>query len=222
MRRRTPLGARLRHFVSGLGALARKPLLVRRRRGLIVALVGPNGAGKSTAAAGLRASLPFDTRILYMGLWKASTRRPGRARAIGKVATRPLWIWRRYLAAQYHVLRGRVVIFDRYVYEALLPPQPPLVFFKRVYFWALAHLVPEPTAVVVLDVAGHVAYGRKQENPPAELEFERHHYARLGATLSSVELVDAEADPEAVQADIAAIIWRELRGRWPGSPEDPS
>jgi thymidylate kinase len=220
IRRRTPLGRRLRHLVNGLAALARKPFLVPRRRGLILALLGPNGVGKSTAAAGLQASLPFESRILYMGLWKASNRRPGRARGIGRVATRPVWIWGRYLVAQYHQLRGRVVIFDRYVYEALLPPQPPLVVLKRAYFWSLAHLVPEPTAVVVLDVAGSVAYGRKQENPPEELERERVHYAQLGAKLSSVELVDAEADPDAVRAHIAAIIWRELRTRWRDSPGD--
>jgi thymidylate kinase len=221
MRRRTPAGRRLRHLTSGIAALARKPLLVRRRKGLSIALLGPNGVGKSTAATGLRASLPFEARILYMGLWKASNRNLGRARATYEIATRPLSIWTRYLVAEYHQLRGRVVIFDRYVYEALLPARPPLVVFKRPYFWLLAHLVPEPTAVIVLDVNGHVAYGRKQENPPAELEYERQHYARLRGRLASVELVDAGADPDTVQAEIAAIVWRGLRVRWRTAPEDP-
>ena len=40
--------------------VARKPLLVRRRRGVSLALLGPNGVGKSTAAAELQRSLPFD------------------------------------------------------------------------------------------------------------------------------------------------------------------
>jgi thymidylate kinase len=152
-----------------------------------------------------------------MGIWKTPSRH-GRARAIWRVATRPLRIWWRYLLAQYHQLHGRTVIFDRYVYEALLPPRPPLIPLKRAYFWLLVHLVPRPTAVVVLDVAGHIASGRKQENPPAELEFERRHYAELAARLSSADVVDAGADADDVRAKITAILWRELRSRWSGAP----
>jgi thymidylate kinase len=99
-----------------------------------------------------------------------------------------------------------------------LPPRPPLIPLKRAYFWLLVHLVPRPTAVVVLDVAGHIAYGRKQENPPAELEFERRHYAELVARLSSADVVDAGADADDVRAKITAILWRELRSRWSGAP----
>jgi len=127
---------------------------------------------------------------------------------------RPFRIWSRYLLAQYHQLRGRLVIFDRYVYEARLPARPPLLAFKRPYFWLLAHALPAATAAVVLDVPGHVAYGRKQENPPDELECERRIYAQLTGRVRSLELVDAGADADTVRAEITSIVWRELAARW--------
>jgi thymidylate kinase len=215
LRRRASRTLRLRLLARGLTRKMRKPLLVVRRRGVNVALLGPNGVGKSTAARSLQRSLPFESRVIYMGVWKSSARRSGgRGRQIGEIATRPLRIWLRYMFAQYHQSRGRVVIFDRYVYEAMLPAQPPLATLKSAYFRLLARSIPPPSAGVVLDVAGHVAYRRKQENPPAELESERRVYAGLTNRLSSLQVVDASADAEDVKAEITAIIWRAVRARW--------
>lgn len=192
---------------------ARKPLLLRRRMGVSVALLGPNGVGKSTVAAGLKDGFPLGSNVMYMGLWKGSGGTP--ARRAGEILLRPLRIWGRYSIALYHRARGRLVIFDRYVYEARLPAKPPLLAAKRPYFWLLGHAVPRPDATVVLDVAGHVAYGRKQENPPEELEQERRIYASLAGE-PSVELVDAARDPASVRADVSAIVWRKLCARWQG------
>ena len=47
-----------------------------------------------------------------------------------------------------------------------------------------------PLARVVLDVPGPVAYRRKGENPPDELEEERRVYRAL----SGVDVVDASAE----------------------------
>src|SRR4051794_18231941 len=207
------LGWRLRRLVAS----ARRPLLLRRRRGVSVALLGPNGVGKSTAAAGLRERFPFDSRLIYMGLWKARPR--GRGPAAVDPLLRPLRIWTRYLRARYHQLTGRLVIFDRYVAEAKLPAAPPLVALKKPYFWFLSHCVPSPDATVVLDVPGAVAYGRKQENPPEELESERRLYARLATSHPSVALVDASREAAAVRGDITAIVWRLLARRW--QPRQP-
>ena len=192
--------------------VARKPLLLRRRRGVSVALLGPNGVGKSTVAAGLQQGFPLGARVLHMGLWKTTATRPG-ARAV-EILTRPLRLWGRSAVAQYHQARGRLVIYDRYVYEARLPAKPPLLAAKRLYFWVLGHAVPAPDAAVVLDVAGEVAYGRKQENPPEELESERRVYAELAASEPLVELVDASKPPDAVRADVTAIVWDKVAARW--------
>jgi thymidylate kinase len=214
VKRRRTLRDRWRMLARRVVATARKPFLLRRRRGVNLALLGPNGVGKSTAAARLQQSFPFESRVVYMGIWKGSGGSPPRQAA--EVATRPLRIWWRYLRAQYHQLRGRLVIFDRYVYEARLPAGPPLLAAKRPYFWLLAHVVPPAQSAVVLDVPGHVAYGRKQENPPDELELERRFYASLAGRVPSLELVSAARSAEEVGAEITAIVWRDLASRWRG------
>jgi len=217
LRRRRSASERLRLMIRRGVRLARKPLLIRRRRGLNLALLGPNGVGKSTAAEGLQRSFPFESRVVYMGMWKQAVQARGPFSALFEIFVRPLRIWSRYLVAQYHQLRGRLVVFDRYVYEALLPAQPPLLALKRPYFWCLAHALPAAGAVIVLDVPGQVAYGRKQENLPDELESERRIYAELTGRVPSLELVDAGADAGTVRAEITTIVWRQLAARWQGA-----
>jgi len=192
--------------------VARKPLLLRRRRGLSLALLGPNGVGKSTVAAGLQQGYPLGATVLHMGLWKTAATRPG-ARVV-EILTRPLRLWGRSALAHYHQARGRLVIYDRYVYEARLPARPPLLAAKRLYFWLLGHAVPPPDAAIVLDVPGHVAYARKQENPPEELESERRVYAELAASEPLIELVDGSKPADAVRADVTAVVWDRVAARW--------
>jgi thymidylate kinase len=213
LRRRRPVAERSPAAAAGLAALARKPLLLRRRRGISVALLGPDGVGKSTVAAAVASAFPLESRVIYMGLWKATgSRAPG----LGAAAVRPLRIWRRYLLGQYHQLRGRLVIFDRYVHEAQLPPKPPFAGLKKPYFWLLAHAVPRAGATVVLDAPGAVAYGRKHESLPAESEEERRVYRRLAGSVPGVEIVDASRELAAVRAEVTAIVWRGLACRWAG------
>jgi hypothetical protein len=209
LRRRRPPRERARAVAAGVAARARKPLLVARRRGTSLALLGPNGVGKSSVAAAVRHGFPLESRVIHMGLWKATGR--------GAAALRPLRVWRRYLEGQYHQLRGRLVIYDRYVDEARLPAQGGRVALKRPYFWLLAHSLPRPDATVVLDVPGAVAYGRKQENPPEELERERRVYRGL----AQAQIVDASRDLAAVRGDVEAIVWRGLKRRWRSDERTP-
>ena len=215
--RRRPLRARAGSLATRAGRFARKPLLLPRRRGVSLALLGPNGVGKSTAADGLQKSFPFESRVVYMGMWKGQLGPPVLALRVTEIVARPLRVWAYYLLAQYHQLRGRLVVFDRYVYDALLPAKPPLVAIKRPYFWFLAHTLPSAGTVIVLDVPGQVAYGRKQENPADELESERRMYAQLTGRVRSLELVDARADADTVRAEITKIVWREIAARWRGA-----
>jgi len=197
------------------GRAARRPLLIRRRRGLSIALLGSNGAGKSTLAAELRARLPLPSALVYMGLWKLDE--PGGARALGAAVRRPLRMWLRYAGALRLQLHGRMVVFDRYVYDAQLPASPPFLALKRIYLRALTRALPRPDLAVVLDVPPEVAYARKQENSLEELDAERDVYRRLAARLPHAERVDGARPPDEVRADVTQLIWRRLSDRWRGA-----
>jgi hypothetical protein len=195
--------------------LARGPLTAVERRGISVVLLGPNGAGKSTVAARVLATYPAPARLCYLGLWK-QVRPAGPVLAGLRVLARPGVVWARYATSLRHRAAGRLVLFDRYVYDALLPPQPPLVALKRPYLWLLAHSCPPPTATVILDVPGGVAWERKGENSVDELEQERRSLRRLSERRRGVHVVDATRSVDEVAADVTAIAWACYRTRWTG------
>jgi thymidylate kinase len=209
--------ALLRAARSDPGAVARHAVRrLRPRRGLTVALLGPDGVGKSTVAAGVVAAYPLPARQVYMGMWQG-VNRPGRTRLYAAVAIllRPVKVrWRAAVAAA-HVARGRVVVFDRYTYDALLPVTGQLQWLKRPYFWLLAHAAPRPDLVLVLDLPGEVAFARKGEFTPAGLEAIRQGFLALAPRVGA-EVVDAAAAPEQVRADVVDRIWRRHRTRLGG------
>ena len=94
-------------------------------------------------------------------------------------------MWWRVACGAVHARRGRLVVFDRYTYDALLPITGSWRPLKRPYFWVLAHLAPRPDLVLVLDLPGEVAFARKGEFTPEGLEAVRQGFLalvpRLGA-----------------------------------------
>jgi thymidylate kinase len=213
-RRQLSRGERTRSTLRRVGRWLRKPLLLRRRRGVSVALLGANGAGKSTLAQGLKDSFCMPVASVYMGLW-ASGDAPARPTIPGlDIAVRPFKVWARYLLALSHQARGHLVVFDRYTYDALQDPQPPLAQLKRPYFWLLAHTCPPPDLVLVLDVPGTVSFARKGEYPAEELEGERRSYLRLRTRLPQLQVLDATQPRDRVRADAMERIWQQYRARW--------
>src|SRR3954452_23117734 len=182
------------------------------RRGANITLLGPHGVGKSTLVAGLREAIPFESRSIHMGLWKHSGGHP--ARQVAEILLRPASLWLRYVWARCQQALGRVVVFDRYVYEAWLPAHPPLLRLKRGYHWLLAHSVPGAQAAVVLDVPGEIAFTRKQENTAEELEEERRFYAEIARRRPGTAIVDASQEADAVRADVSEVLWQMLARRW--------
>lgn len=217
-RRRDRPGVVWRSLVGATMRGLEPMLLLGRRRGLSVALMGPDGAGKSTLAAGIAEEFGLPVRRVYMGMWATTARRrvPGLA-----IAIRPFAMWRRWLIARFHVAVGRLVIFDRYTYDALIPPTGSLTTLKRAYFWLLSHTIPAPDLVFILDAPGDLLHARKGEFDPDRLETDRMHFRSFAGRVPNVVVVDATRDPEAVRAEVTDRIWRRFAGgpgAWSGVP----
>jgi thymidylate kinase len=194
-----------------------RPLQAWSRRGISVALLGPDGAGKSTLARGIQSSFYFPVRCVYMGLWARREAVSSKPLLVLEIAFRPLVIWRRYLESLRHRTLGRLVVFDRYVYDAMLPPTGSLVQLKRLYFWLLSRLCPAPHLVLVLDVPGRVMHLRKAEHDAERLEADREQFRRLLGRLSNAERVDADRPADVVLADVLGRIWRRYADRTSGT-----
>lgn len=218
--RRHPIEVWPRVLRNGTLQHATKLLTLLRRRGLSVALLGPDGAGKSTLAAGVEDSFFFPARALYAGLYpRGSARRRGVPGL--RFAGRLLRLWRNCLVARYHQARGRLVVFDRYVYDALLPPTRELGARGRVRRWLLAHACPPADLVVLLDAPGELVFGRKGEHSVAVLDEQRRRYLELAIRLPQLVVVDAAQEAEDVRRIVTATIWRRYADRWLGWPRPP-
>jgi thymidylate kinase len=211
-RARRELGPRLAAAARKLRGRVRA---ARGMRGVGVALLGPDGAGKSTLAAGLQRTFPLPVRQVYMGLTGGMLRRVDKLRIPGVVrAGRLLVIWSRYLRAQYHLARGRLVVFDRYIYDSEVPTPFPLGPSARVARWIDGHACPGPDVVVILDAPGAVMHERKGEYDPAMLEEWRERFRGVRRRAPDAEIVDASRAPEVVLRDVSARVWRRYLARW--------
>jgi thymidylate kinase len=185
------------------------------RRGLSVALLGPDGAGKSTLIAGIRKSFIFPVRTVYMGLTGGFLPYADTLRVpILVVLGRLLIFWYRYLVAQYHRTLGRLVLFDRYIYDAEVPTPYPLNRLERVYRWIDGHAIPAPDLVLLLDAPGEVMYRRKGEYSPETLEQWRVHFLALRRHVNHLEVVDSTIPEDALRTAVINLIWCRYADRW--------
>jgi thymidylate kinase len=199
-------------------------------RSLMVALLAPDGGGKTTLATELVRRFFLPSRYIYMGTnieastvglpttrwFQARSKRPKQA---GQM---PAWAlarglrfvnnmveqWYRYGISYYHSMRGRLILFDRYIYDRQLDATRKRSLKTRARRWLLAAAAPKPDLVVFLDAPGELLYARKGEHSPEILEQQRQHYLGLREHIPQMVVVDATRDADQVRQTVTALIWR--------------
>jgi thymidylate kinase len=199
-------------------------------RSLTVALLAPDGGGKTTLATELTRRFYLPSRYIYMGSnIEASTvglptTRWIQARSMRpqKAGQMPVWAmarglrfvnnlaeqWYRYATSYYYMMRGRLILFDRYVYDGQLNASRKRSLKARARRWLLSAAAPKPDLVIFLDAPGEVLYARKGEHSPAILEQQRQHYLGLREHIPQMVVVDATRDAEQVRRSVTSLIWR--------------
>jgi thymidylate kinase len=222
----SPLRDELRRCVrgSGRGCGQRLTAWLRSRFGLVlnaggrpgmrVALLGPDGAGKSTLIADLAERLPLPTRTFYLGLYGVQAERRSAAKLSRVVLLRRIVrLWRAYVAGWYHRYGGRLVLYDRHGYEALMPARSGHTSSRRrILRLLVGRLAPRPELVVLLDAPSEVLRARKPEHTIRELDGQRRRYRYLAQRVPATLVVDTAAGTESVRRQLAKAIWRRLAG----------
>jgi thymidylate kinase len=206
---RQELGVRLPARTLVRRAARRLPGLrpADRLPGSLVAVLGPDGAGKTTLSDALTAQVPLPTRYVYMGMWRETRWDPYVRRVpggrLGRLLVR---VFRSVTRARYHRARGRLVVVDRFVYDALLAgPQSSLG--ERVANAAMLRLGPTPDVLLLLDAPGELMFRRKGEHSAEVLEQRRQAYLALRDRLPGMVVLDASAPVDDVRRQALAVVW---------------
>lgn len=176
--------------------------------GVALAVLGPDGAGKTTLVEGLRDEIPLAVSVRYLGVFRANPQEPlwQRVPGVGLGVKLATLRWRSAKAGV-DQRRGRVVLYDRHVVDALLRPGKP-TFRARVSYSLLLHSCPAPDVFVVLDAPGQLMFDRKGEHTPEILEERRQRYLELRDRYDNVVVVDATQDVLAVRREVEGLVWR--------------
>lgn len=197
-------------------------LYAQRPPSLAVAFLAPDGAGKSTLVEGIQKSFYFPVVTIYMGLYQKGTKPSILSRILGlRFAQRLGRQWVRYLTARYHLSRRRLVVFDRYTYDALVSAPSSSALLKRWRRWLLAYACPAPDLIVVLDAPGDLLYARKGEHNSQHLERQRQSYLNLQRQLPQTVIIDATRSADQVRREVIALIWRSYSNHPAGSNTPP-
>jgi thymidylate kinase len=120
--------------------------------------------------------------------------------------------WWQSRATRVHLLRGRVVICDRYTLDSKVHLRYAYgeTAGYRLQTALIRLLSPRPHRAYLLDVTPDVAYARNQEYRPAEITA-RARYYREEYEAFGVSRLDGERPRHELCAEIALDAWRVLR-----------
>jgi thymidylate kinase len=209
--RRQPLRVRAR-VLANRARRRLGPAPWHARRGLTVALLGPDGAGKTTLAETLGREFALPTQVVYMGVLRTTARARRLRRIPGlMLALRLAEFTGKGLAARFQRRRGRLIVFDRYTYDALLAPGGEKLR-ARVSYALIRRTCPAPDLVIVLDVPAATMYARKGELGVARLEDFRRRYLAMRQRVPNMTVVDASQPAVDVHRAVTARLWRRYAG----------
>jgi thymidylate kinase len=179
-------------------------------------VIGPDGAGKSTLVTAIVEHFGMPGRVFYMGLHApvgdatghvAPARRRSFPRRVRRQTQRLLRIARTAARAELARRRGRLVVFDRYTYDADVHWAAQIGVGARVRRWLMRHAAPRPDLTVLLDVPAEVMWARKGEHSPAVLDARRRLYLDLARRTPGFVVVDGTQTPSEVQREVSALAW---------------
>jgi thymidylate kinase len=191
---------------------------VGRHLGVSLAVLGPDGAGKTSLANALLTTVPLGTRYVYLGMWRPSRLRdalrhlPGARLAL--VATK---LAAKSALIRYHRSLGRIVIVDRYSYDADVSSTERTDWKAHVSAPVLKRMTPDPDLIVLLDAPAEVMYARKGEHDLQKLRRLRAGYLALADRDPRVVVVDATQPREDVTRQVSALLWARLGSHGAGN-----
>jgi thymidylate kinase len=205
---------------------------ILKQRGLWIALLAPDGAGKTTLAHTLVGEQFLRARLIYMGtnldsstvgfptskwLKKQIKRLENRKGIQRKILLKPLKMiayvnrlleqWYRVGAGIYFKLSGRVVVFDRFVYDSHLAASAKSTG-QKIRRWLIYGTCPPADATYLLDAPGEVLFKRKGEHSPVILEKQRQTFLSLQSKIPNMVIVDATQSADQVRGEILSNIWK--------------
>lgn len=120
-----------------------------------------------------------------------------------------------------HLLRGRIVVCDRYIYDSLLGIAvlagadarsiPRMMRLPRIY------AVPQPDAWFLIDLPAEVAFSRRTDVVDVEFLERRVPLYRAMADTLGMQRIDGTATPDA----IAEAVWQQVEPLLPGNAAAP-
>jgi thymidylate kinase len=115
-----------------------------------------------------------------------------------------------------HLLRGRVVVCDRYVYDSLigiavLAGTSPAALPRAMRLPAVYPL-PRPALWLLIDLPAETAFARRSDVVDVEFLERRAPLYRAAAAALGARVVDGAAAPDAVERAVWAAVWPLLGG----------
>lgn len=207
-RQRLSAGARLvSQYVLGK---IRPAIAAATQPGMALAIIAPDGGGKTTLATRLCKVGMLETRYAYSGQSAFASEHPHK-RTVLRFLAKLVRQWKFVGKAGVQRLTGKVVVFDRYVYDRWVTAPVPKGTLRILRDFLLRSCWPTPDLVIILDAPGRLLYERKHEHSEALLEQHRAGYKRLALALPQATVIDGSQPFEQVEREFTSIVWNRYR-----------